>query len=362
MGARQCVSAGYVPLMQGAPISTTADWTQGFDDIIDCRSPAEFAHDHIPGAINCWSLDNEQREKVGTVYKEEGAFAGRRLGAGLVSINIGHHLATQLSNKPKEWRPLVYCWRGGQRSGALATVLGQIGYRVTLLQGGYKAYRNKVLGTLPEKCGQPDFIVLCGRTGVGKTRLLKALAAQGEQVLDLEGLASHRGSLFGALGLAAQPSPALFDSLLHHQLARFDLSRPIWTEAESAKVGALHLPKKLVERIRQAPRLMVEADLNARVATILADYQADQLTPELVHPLVDKLPARVSNSDRAVLRQAVAASDWETITRALIEVHYDPSYGRSMTGNFTGEMVGNVDLSDLNFDSAASACRSLALG
>ena len=233
---------------------------------------------------------------------------------------------------------------------------------MTLLQGGYKAYRNQVLDALPEKCGQPNFIVLCGRTGVGKTRLLKALATQGEQVLDLEGLASHRGSLFGALGLAAQPSPALFDSLLHHQLASFDLSRPVWTEAESAKVAVLHLPKQLVERIRQAPRLMVEADIDARVETILSDYQADQLTPELVHPLVDKLPARVSNKDRAALRQAVDVSDWEAITRALIEVHYDPSYRRSMTGNFTGEMVGSVDVSDLDFDAAANARRSLVVG
>ena len=348
--------------MQGAPISTTADWTQGFDDIIDCRSPAEFEHDRIPGAINCWSLNNEQRKLVGTVYKEQGAFAGRRLGAGLVSINIGRHLATQLAEKPKDWRPLVYCWRGGQRSGAMATVLGQIGYRVTLLQGGYKAYRNRVLGALPEKCGQPNFIVLCGRTGVGKTRLLKALAAQGEQVLDLEGLANHRGSLFGALGLAAQPSPALFDSLMYHQLANMDLSRPVWTEAESAKVGALHLPKKLVESIRLAPRLMVESDIKARVATILSDYQAEQLTPDVVRPLVDKLPARVSNDARTALQEAVDASNWEAIARALIDVHYDPSYGRSMTGNFTGQMLGSVDVSDLNFMGAANACRSMALG
>jgi len=345
--------------MQGAPISTTTDWAQGFDDIIDCRSPAEFAHDRIPGAINCWSLDDEQRKLVGTVYKEQGAFAGRRLGAGLVSINIGKHLATQLTGKPKDWRPLVYCWRGGQRSGAMATVLGQIGYRVTLLQGGYKAYRNQVLAALPEHCLLPKFIVLCGRTGVGKTRLLQMLKGQGEQVLDLEGLASHRGSLFGGLGLAHQPSPALFDSFLYKEMAGYDVSRPVWTEAESAKVGALHLPKNLVAQIRLAPRVVIEADLAARVSTILSDYQADQLSPDDVHPLIDKLPARVSHQDRDLLRDSVNASDWDAVTRALIQYHYDPSYGRSMNGNFTGPMLGDVNVSDLNFERAANECRTI---
>ena len=345
--------------MQGAPIQTTDDWTATFDTIIDCRSPAEFERDHTPSAINCWSLNNNQRQLVGVVYKQDGAFAGRRLGAGLVSANIARHLATTLADKPKQWCPLIYCWRGGQRSGAMATVLSQIGYRVTVLERGYKAYRNCVLNRLPQLCVLPKFVVLSGRTGVGKTRVLKALAEQGEQILDLEDLACHRGSLFGGLGLAAQPSPPYFDSLLYDALRRLDFSRPVWTEAESAKIGALHLPQPLVANMRKAPSVHLKATLASRVETIMSDYIDAQIASNTVRALLAKLPIRISKEQRFAMEQQAQAGDWRGLATALIQWHYDPSYRRSTTSNFVGLQLGEVNVNARDFTAAAQKCQSL---
>ena len=181
------------------PIKYTTDYlSPGFTEIIDVRSPSEYAEDHIPGSINMPVLNDTERAEVGTMYKQIGSFEAKRRGAALVSRNISYLLETKLINAPRNYSPLIYCWRGGQRSGAMARILSEIGWRVTLLEGGYKTYRKQVLDGLDRIPPTLRPIVLRGRTGLAKTRILRASAKLGTQVIDLEGLAAHRGSLLGS--------------------------------------------------------------------------------------------------------------------------------------------------------------------
>ena len=245
-----------------------------FDAIIDVRSPAEFAEDHIPGAINCPVLDDEQRIVVGTLYKQVSPFEARKVGAALVSENIARHLRASFLDKPKDWKPLIYCWRGGNRSGSMTTVFRAIGWKAAQLDGGYKTWRSHVIGQLDELPPRLSFRVVCGATGSGKTRVLQAIAELGEQVLDLETLACHKGSVLGVLPGQPQPSQKWFETQLLQAISAFDPARPVYVEAESRKIGRLHLPETLLESIRQGERLDVEASLAARVAFRLADYDS----------------------------------------------------------------------------------------
>ena len=243
-----------------------------FSAVVDARSPGEFALDHLPGAVNWPSLNDEERALVGTEYKQVSPFAARKRGAALVARNIAAHIERELADAPKQWQPLVYCWRGGQRSGALALVLGQIGFRVHLLEGGYRAYRRAVVDALDALPVRFEFRVLCGATGSGKSRLLTALAERGEQVLDLEALANHRGSVLGLVPGSPQPTQKQFDSRLWAALTRFDPTRTVWIESESKKVGEVRVPEALVQRMRAAPCVRVEMGIDARVRLLMADY------------------------------------------------------------------------------------------
>ena len=244
-----------------------------FDAVIDVRSPAEFAEDHLPGAVNWPVLDDEERRAVGTLYVKVSPLTARKVGAAMVARNIAGHVERWVQDKPREWQPLVYCWRGGQRSGALAWFLDQIGFRTTRLNGGYKAFRAVVrddLAALPQRL---QFTVIAGRTGSGKTRLLHALAEAGAQVLDLEALACHRGSVLGGLPDRPQPSQKAFDTLLWQTLRGFDEQRPVFVESESRRVGALQLPDALVARMREhAQCVRVQMDDGARVQLLLQEY------------------------------------------------------------------------------------------
>ena len=215
-----------------------------FDEIIDVRTPAEFADDHIPGAINCPVFSNEERITVGTLYKQVSPFAARKVGAALVAKNIAHHLETRFHDHPKSWKPLIYCWRGGQRSGAMSIILAQVGWAAHKLEGGYKSYRRDVLEKLETLPAQYDYRVVCGATGSGKSRLLAALSEAGAQVLDLEGLAQHRGSILGGLPEQPQPTQKWFETQLVSTLQNFDASRPVFVEAESNKIGRIVCPAR----------------------------------------------------------------------------------------------------------------------
>src|SRR5574343_798883 len=242
------------------PNPTVADLAD-FDEIIDVRSPAEFAEDHIPGAINCPVLDNAQRIEVGTLYKQVSPFEAKKIGAALVSENIARHLKERFLDRPKNWRPLIYCWRGGERSGSMTTIFKAIGWHAGQLDGGYKAWRSHVIAQLEALPQQYRFTVIGGATGNAKTRILQAIGGLGEQVLDLETLACHKGSVLGVLPDQPQPSQKGFENSLLQALSGFDPARPVYVEAESRKIGNLHVPEALIECIRQGECVTVEASL-----------------------------------------------------------------------------------------------------
>lgn len=336
----------------------------GFDTWIDARSPAEFADDHLPGAVNWPVLDDAERARVGTLYVQDSPLAARKVGAALVARNIARHLEAQVGDKPRDWRPLVYCWRGGQRSGSLALVLAQIGFRTAQLEGGYKAFRAHVRAGLQALPPRFDLRVLCGRTGSGKTRLLQALQAAGEQVLDLEGLARHRGSVLGALPGQPQPTQKAFDTGVWHALSRFDPARPVYVESESAKIGALRVPESLLAAMHaRGQPLRVQASDAARVAMLLDDYRPATRDPEPLCRLLDTLVAL--RGREAVRRwQALARSgQWPELVATLMAEHYDPLYERSMQRSYPGlHDAPRIELADGGAaDLAAAAARVAAL-
>jgi len=300
-----------------------------FDDILDVRSPAEYADDHLPGAISVPVLNDEERARIGTLYTQVSPFEAKKLGAALIARNIAHHLEEKFSDRPKSWRPLVYCWRGGMRSGAMAHILAQVGWNTCQLQGGYKTYRRHVitaLETLPVKF---DFRVISGGTGSGKSHLLQALAEQGAQVLDLEKLAQHRGSLLGKLPDQPQPSQKTFETRLWDALRTFTSDRPVYIEAESRKVGVLSLPNALVERMRESPCVRIEVPQEARVKFLMDDYVHFLHNPVL---LTERLSLLVEMHGREVINrwcEMTQQGEWELLVEELLTRHYDPAYKRS---------------------------------
>lgn len=305
-----------------------------FSDVIDARSEGEYAEDHLPGAVNWPSLHDEERKIVGTRYKQISQFEAKKLGAALVAQNIATHIQREVLDKPREWQPLVYCWRGGKRSGSLALILDQIGFKVTLVDGGYKAFRAALVADLPQLAAQHQYQVICGTTGSGKTRLLQALAAQGAQVLDLEGLAHHRSSVLGLIPGLPQPSQKAFDSRIWAALRGFDPARPVYIESESKKVGNVAVPEGLIAAMRTSPCLQLDLPEDERVALLLEDY--DFFVKDIEF-FCDRLGALTEARGKATVQdwQARARSgDVASVVRELLVKHYDPVYLQSMRRNF----------------------------
>ena len=305
-----------------------------FADVIDARSEGEFAEDHLPGAINWPSLNNEERQLVGTEYKQISAFDAKKRGAALVAKNIARHLERDVIHKPRDWQPLVYCWRGGKRSGSLALILDQIGFNVTLVDGGYKAFRAALVADLPQLAAQFDYRVICGTTGSGKTRLLQALATQGAQVLDLEALANHRSSVLGLIPGTPQPTQKAYDSLIWAALKSFDSSRPVYIESESKKVGNVAIPEGLITAMRAAPCLQLDLNDDERVELLLEDY--DFFVKDIEF-FCDRLGALTQARGKDVVSNWQARSrggDVASVVRELLTGHYDPVYLQSMKRNF----------------------------
>ncbi len=296
----------------------------GFDDIIDARAPAEYAEDHLPGAISLPVLNDAQRAEVGTIYKQVNPFTARKLGAALVAQNVAGHLLTTLADRPGGWRPLVYCWRGGQRSGSFATILQQIGWRVETIAGGYKAWRGLVVNALYDTPFPAPVYVLDGNTGSAKTELLNLLPARGFQVLDLEGMARHRGSLFGSMG--GQPSQKAFESTLAMAIDALDPNRPVVVEAESAKIGDCRLPPGLWAAMQAAPRVAIAAPAPQRARYLLRAY-ADLVADEARLVRVINLLRPAHPAERiADWLTCAAKGDFARLAEGLMEQHYDPRY------------------------------------
>jgi tRNA 2-selenouridine synthase len=307
---------------------------RAFDTIVDTRSPAEFAEDHVPGAISCPVLDNEERARVGTIYKQVSPFDAKKIGAALVAKNIARHIEKLFVEKPRTWKPLVYCWRGGKRSGAMAHVLREVGWEAKTLEGGYKAYRRYVVDSLAALPARFTFRVIHGVTGSGKSRLLRALAAAGAQVLDLEDLAAHRGSVLGNLPERPQPSQKMFESLLLKALLNFNSSNAVFVEGESRKIGQLQVPAALIERMRASECLLVQADTATRVALLMDEYRHFFTDPAVLGAQLDCLVALHGRERVDEWKALAGAGDWPALVTRLLEEHYDPAYRRSAAHNF----------------------------
>jgi tRNA 2-selenouridine synthase len=331
-----------------------------FDEIIDVRTPSEFAEDHIPGAINCPVLSDEERITVGTLYKQVSPFEARKVGAALIAKNIAHHLQTRFHAHPKSWRPLIYCWRGGQRSGAMSIILAQVGWAAHKLEGGYKTYRRDVLDKLEALPQHFTFRVVCGPTGSGKSHLLTALADTGHQVLDLEMLARHRGSVLGRLPEQAQPAQKWFDSALLQTLQKFDPDRPVYVEAESSKIGLITLPPALIAAMHAGTCLLVETPLATRVAGLLADYRHYVENPE---SLIAHLQSLVQFHGAKQLQHwgsLIHQGDFETMVAELLTLHYDPSYFRATSNHYVNlENAQRVALTDLSEEALKKIAKNL---
>ncbi len=305
-----------------------------FDCIIDVRSPSEYAEDHIPGAINCPVLDDEQRVRVGTIYKQVNSFEAKKIGAALIAKNIAQHIETRFLDKPKDWTPLVYCWRGGNRSGAMSLILAKIGWPVTQLDGGYKNFRSHVNEVLPHFASRFQWRVICGTTGSGKSRLLQALAAQGMQVLDLEQLAVHRGSVLGNLPSQAQPSQKKFESGIWQTLRHFDAGLPVFVEAESKKVGKLRVPDAIMEEMRKSPCINLSLPTEQRVQLLMDDYAHFVHDTADLNQQLDCLQNLHGKERIQGWKQMADSGQMHELVRELLEKHYDPAYLRSINKNF----------------------------
>jgi tRNA 2-selenouridine synthase len=312
------------------PISGLA----GFDAMLDARSPAEYAEDHVPGAESFPVLSNEERARVGTIYKQDSPFSAKKLGAALVARNIAAHIENSFAGKPKSWRPLVYCWRGGKRSGAFAHILREIGWDAKTLEGGYKAYRRHVVEQLAALPANLRFRVVHGVTGSGKSRLLAALRGAGAQVIDLEDLAAHRGSVLGNLPERPQPSQKMFESLLLQALQSLEAGKEVFVEGESKKIGQLQVPDALIARMRASECVLLDTAPDARVALLLDEYRHFFSDLPALAARLDCL-ADLHGRDRVGEWKALAAAGrWAELVQRLLDEHYDPAYRRSAAHNF----------------------------
>src|SRR3954465_9336139 len=307
---------------------------KNFDTLIDARTPAEYTLDHIPGAVSAPVLDDRQRVEVGTLYKQVSPFEAKKLGGALIAQNVARHIEALFSGKDKAWRPLVYCWRGGKRSGAMAHILREIGWDARTLEGGYRAYRRWVVDQLASVPLEFDFVVVQGPTGSGKSRLLSALARAGAQVLDLEALAAHRGSVLGGLPHAPQPSQKWFESQLLAELETLDPARAVFVEGESKKIGEIQVPEALMARMRASPCVVLDTELDARVTLLLQEYEhflGDRAALD-AHPVC---LVALNGRERIAQWKALATEGrWREFVARLLAEHYDPAYQRSTQRNY----------------------------
>jgi len=304
-----------------------------FDTIIDVRSPLEYEEDHIIGSINCPVLYDQERIIVGTIYKKESTFRAKIIGSSLTARNIAKHIEEKFINQKGSWQPLIYCWRGGQRSKAFSLILSEVGWRTFQLEGGYKKYRNEVISFLNRVGSKLKIILISGKTGSAKTKILQNIKLQGGQILDLENLANHKGSLLGKIPDLKQPSQKLFESKLYHQIKQLDLRRNVYIEAESSKIGNIHIPKTLWAKMIVSPRIEIKADIELRSSFLLNDYKYMCENPELIKPIIYGLKNRLSKKLINDWMELITKKLWLDLTKSFLENHYDPSYSSNTIKN-----------------------------
>jgi len=342
-----------------------------FKSILDARSPSEYALDHLPGARNAPVLNDAERARVGTTNAEAGAFEAKRQGAALVARNIADLIDTEFRDQPRGWSPLVYCWRGGQRSGSLATVLSRVGWSVSLIEGGYKAFRHAMLRDLQARSANLKFRVIAGRTGTAKTRLLDSLSRQGAQILDLEALAQHRGSVLGQwpapssnpsspAASVEQPSQKRFESLLWSKIRELDPARPVYVESESRKIGQCQIPEAMILNIRASALIQVEADVATRTRFLLEDYRHLCQPHSPLIAQLQRLTALHGQAQVAAWTEQAESGQWSALVQSLLVSHYDPAYDRSIRRNFPQlDHAQRLQLDEISAEHLDAAARSL---
>lgn len=325
-----------------------------FDTIIDVRSPLEFAEDHIVGAINCPVLSDLERQKVGTIYKKESSFKAKIIGSSLTAKNIAFHIENNFMEKKGSWQPLIYCWRGGQRSKAFSIVLSEVGWRTNQLKGGYKEYRNQVINFLDNIGPKLKITLISGKTGSAKTKILKSIENEGGQILDLEGLANHKGSLLGKIPDLIQPSQKFFESLIFNKIQKLNLKDKIYIEAESSKIGNIHIPKSIWKKMIKSPRIEISANVELRAKFLVNDYDYMCNDPTLINPIIKGLKNRLSKKLFDEWTNLIDRKKWFDLTKSFLENHYDPSYSsntikndRKVIKKITATSLNNSDIKDI---------------
>ncbi len=301
-----------------------------FTEIIDVRAPSEFAEDHLPGAINLPVLSDDEREEVGTIYNNDPFFA-RKIGAAMISNNAAAHLKGHLSNKDKSYAPLIYCWRGGMRSGSFAHILRSIGWRARIISGGYKTFRKFISEDLTTIFSNPELqlTILAGPTGVAKTRMLHTLREQGAQILDLEGLANHRGSVLGLTPETSQCSQKYFETQLWHAVSQLDPNKTIFTEAESNRIGKLHCPPALWKKLGEGQVIELKMETEQRAQFLLDDYPHFTAQPEHLKALLERLTKLRGHEQVQQWHQQIDAEKWPEFVTSVLNDHYDLVYRRA---------------------------------
>ena len=325
-----------------------------FDTIIDVRSPLEFAEDHIVGAINCPVLSDLERQEVGTIYKKESSFKAKIIGSSLTAKNIAFHIENNFMEKKGSWQPLIYCWRGGQRSKAFSIVLSEVGWRTNQLKGGYKEYRNQVINFLDNIGPKLKITLISGKTGSAKTKILKSIENEGGQILDLEGLANHKGSLLGKIPDLIQPSQKFFESLIFNKIQKLNLKDKIYIEAESSKIGNIHIPKSIWKKMIKSPRIEISANVELRAKFLVNDYDYMCNDPTLINPIIKGLKNRLSKKLFDEWTNLIDRKKWFDLTKSFLENHYDPSYSsntmkndRKVIKKITATSLNNSDIKDI---------------
>ena len=341
------------------PIRTVNNWELAdVDQIIDVRSPGEFATDHVPGAVNLYVLSDQQHETVGRTYKKS-PFEAKKLGASYVLSNISMHLEQSLRHKSKEFHPLFYCARGGQRSKSFATICAEVGWQCSILEGGYKRYRSQVLSNLETLSEKLKIIIISGRTGTGKTRILEELSRRGENIIDLEHLARHRGSLLGSLPGIQQPQQKLFETSLCNKIMTLELEHPVFIEAESSKIGNVQIPKPFWKAMQNSPQILIKSDRSRRADYLLKNYVSLKKNPEGLFQLFRLIEKSGLNSVSKKCRKFITEQDWVSLANALLQSHYDKRYDRSINNN-KREIIMEFQLPELNQQSFSSVAREIS--
>ena len=328
-----------------------------YDTIIDVRSPSEYEQDHVIGAINFPVLSDDERALVGITYKQDSRFKARKIGAALIARNTAQHLESVLFLKERNWKPLIYCWRGGQRSASFATILSEIGWRPHLIDGGYKDYRSCIIDFLHKEKIELNFTLISGHTGTAKTEILTNLKKLNLQVIDLEHLANHRGSVFGAHP-SNQPSQKLFESYLFKELKSLNLKEPIFLEAESNKIGRLSIPSMVWNQMKSAPRIEITAPLNERAAYLTRTYKDLSLNPEILSRRIDFLISQQGYEKISRWQNFVETRKFSNLATELMFHHYDPRYQNSRT-KLKNLKLASIDLKKLNSDDIIEASQKI---